>query len=84
MEQTDIGQLHFRTDIKHFDQFFVTRVHIAFDNDQRIRIRCLQLRQPFDQLRTRQIAVVRTGAETVIEALQECVTERGSIFMPSL
>ena len=27
---------------------------------------------------------VEGGAETVIEALMECVTEQGSIFMPSL
>lgn len=27
---------------------------------------------------------IEGGAETVIEALMECVTERGSIFMPSL
>lgn len=28
--------------------------------------------------------IVEGGAETVIEALMECVTERGSIFMPAL
>lgn len=27
---------------------------------------------------------VAGGAETVIEALMECVTEQGSIFMPAL
>ena len=30
------------------------------------------------------LGYVEGGAETVIEALMECVTDRGSIFMPSL
>ena len=30
------------------------------------------------------LGYIEGGADTVIEALMECVTEQGSIFMPSL